>query len=1012
MLDAARVSYPGPYFPALISIAFLLAPGASGVHAQSGSFENRPIQEIQFLPRQPLDAADLAKALPLVKGQPLHAADVAKSIDALFATGRFEDIVVEAEPGARGVIVRFVTQLAWFVGNVAIEGRIEAPPNNGQIESSTQLSLGAPFHEQDVSAAVDSIRALLKSNGFYNAEVTPEMQRDAQLQQVYITFTLREHKRAKYEIPAITGNTTLADATVVRATGWRIPIIHWWRQVTEARTSGGVRGVLSKLQKQQRLMATAEIQKLDYDQPRNRVKPSLGITPGPTVKVAAVEGKVSKRTLHQYVPVFQEHAVYNDLLVEGKRNLEDYFQSQGYYDAEVEFREHAPENGVVKIDYMVARGSRFKLVRLSIRGNQYFPRNTIEQRLFMHTAEFITLRHGRYSEAFRRKDEENVADLYRSNGFRDVKVSTQVQRNYRSKPQDVAVTMTIQEGPQWLVDNLSIEGGDPAHLAAVQSQLSSAAGEPFSEANLANDRNYALNYYNRLGYAAAAFQAAWQPSGVPHHVNVVYTINEGSREYVRRVTLAGLHTTRKDLVERTLRIETGDALSPQAQWEAQRRLYDLGVFARVDTAVEDPDGATDHKYVLYSFDEGNRYRLTVGLGLQSANFGTPSTTTLAAPGGTLGFSPEGSIDISRVNLWGLGHTVSLKGAYSELEKRASLTYLQPRFRGLRGVDMTYSLLFDNELDVRTFASKREEASVQVSDKFSKSLTGLVKFAYRRVSVSDVIIPVLLVPQFLQTVRIGMLSANFSQDRRNDPANPSHGMYNTVDAALASNFFGSQRSFGRVLLRNATYYKLTKNLILARQTRLGIIEPFSVPADLTADQSVPLPERFFGGGADSLRAFAYNQAGPRDTGASLVPGGPTSEATGFPLGGNALLFNNVELRFPLIGQNIQGVLFWDSGNIYTSLSDMSFRFHQQNLQDFNYMVHAPGFGIRYKTPVGPVRVDIAYAINPPSYMGFSGTPTQLLQCNPNLPPSQLPSYCQSTPQTLSHIQFFFSIGQTF
>jgi outer membrane translocation and assembly module TamA len=216
----------------------------------------------------------------------------------------------------------------------------------------------------------------------------------------------------------------------------------------------------------------------------------------------------------------------------------------------------------------------------------------------------------------------------------------------------------------------------------------------------------------------------------------------------------------------------------------------------------------------------------------------------------------------------------------------------------------------------------------------------------------------------------------------------------------------------VLLRNATYYKLTRNVVLARQTQFGVIRPFSAPAGVSDQESVPLPERFFGGGADSLRAFPYNQAGPRDTGMPLVPGGPASQPTGFPLGGNALLFNNVELRFPFIGDNIQGVVFHDMGNVYSSVSNMSFRFHQKNLQDFDYAVHAVGFGIRYRTPIGPIRGDLAYSINPPSFVGFKGTPVQLLQCNPNLPASALPSFCQPVQQSVSHFQFFFSIGQTF
>jgi len=262
------------------------------------------------------------------------------------------------------------------------------------------------------------------------------------------------------------------------------------------------------------------------------------------------------------------------------------------------------------------------------------------------------------------------------------------------------------------------------------------------------------------------------------------------------------------------------------------------------------------------------------------------------------------------------------------------------------------------------------------------------------------------------VRIGMLSMNLAQDRRDNASDPHRGIYNTADIGVSGKFFGSQRSFGRVLLRNATYYRLTKTITLARQTQFGVIAPFAAPSGLTEQESVPLPERFFGGGADSLRAFPFNQAGPRDVGTPVVPGGPASQPTGFPLGGNALLFNNIELRFPFIGENIQGVIFHDMGNVYSSLSNISFRFHQNNLQDFDYAAHAVGFGVRYRTPVGPIRLDLAYSLNPPSFVGFNGTPNQLLQCNPNLPPSQLPGFCQGSKQNVSHFQFFFSIGQTF
>jgi outer membrane protein assembly factor BamA len=490
---------------------------------------------------------------------------------------------------------------------------------------------------------------------------------------------------------------------------------------------------------------------------------------------------------------------------------------------------------------------------------------------------------------------------------------------------------------------------------------------------------------------------------------VTYAVTEGPIQYVRDVITTGARTTNPKLIQERITLHPGDPLASTQMRAIQRSFYDMGVFARVDTAVENPGSDTRHKYVLYNFEEANRYTLALGVGAQIGRFGKPSSARVNSPGGSTGFSPQISLNVSRLNFRGMGHTVSLMGVYSSLQKRGSISYLAPRFQNVEGRSFTLSLLYDHSLDVRTFASKRQEASVQLMQRMSKSVTLLGRFAYRRVSVSNVVIPVLLVPQLVQPVRLGIMSANIAQDRRNEPTNPRRVINNTDDIGLATRYFGSERSFLRVLLRNATYHQVTRNIVFARQTQFGVISPFRAPAGLTDAQSVPLPERFFGGGSDSLRAVPYNQAGPRDTGTPVVAGGPASAPSGFPLGGNALLFNNLELRFPLIGANIGGVLFHDMGNIYSTISALSPRFKQRDLNDFNYMLHAVGFGIRYRTPIGPVRGDLAYSVNPPSYLGFSGTPEQLLQCGPG--PNQ-PAFCTPTQQRISHFQFFFSIGQTF
>ena len=989
----------------ILSSGILLALAQAGA-GQTSEYVGRPIRSIQYSNPEVLHPADLQRVQVLKTGDILRAEDAAEAIDRLFATGLYEDIAIEAYPMGDGVAVRFVTEPARFISGYTVTGGLNVPPNRGEITSTSQIQLGARFKQDDVNAAVTRIKGLFQDNGLYEAKVAPEVNLDSPAEQVFVTFNVKPGKRAKYEMPLIHGETRLSDSAIVHATGWRVPLIHWWRHVTDSRTRLGVQGILGKYQKDRRLTTTVELEKLDYDPKRRRVRPEINIKPGPKIHVKAVEAKVSERVLKRYVPVFQERTVDNDLLVEGARNLRDYFQSLGYYDVDVAFRTQPVVNDEQNIEYVISLGSRFRLTSLKITGNKYFSEEAIRERMYMMPATFLA-RRGRYSEAFRKKDEQSIGNLYRANGFHDVKITSTEERVNGN----VSVTVNIQEGPQWIVDQVNIEGvPDEARHKIFEARITSIAGEPFSEANMAADRVTILNWYFTHGYSRADLRASWKPAGRANRAQVTYSVTEGELHYIRDIITTGLKTTSPRAVSSRMTLHAGDPVAATELRQIQHTFYDMGVFARVDTALENAQGDTRYKYVLYNFEEANRYTLALGFGAQVARFGTPSSSSVAAPGGSTGFSPQVSLNVSRLNFRGLGHTVSLQGIFSNLQKRGSISYYAPRFQNVEGRNITFALLYDNSLDVRTFASKRQEASVQVSQKLSKATTILGRFAYRRVSVSDVVIPVLLIPQLVQPVRIGMFSANLAQDRRNDSGNPHRGIYNTADVSLASKVFASQRSFLRTLVRNATYHEITRSLVFARQTQFGVIVPFAAPAGLTAQQSVPLPERFFGGGADSLRATPYNQAGPRDIGAPLIPGGPASAPTGFPLGGNALLFNNLELRFPLLGANIGGVLFHDMGNVYSSLSKISPRFHQRDLNDFNYMIHAVGFGIRYRTPVGPVRGDLAYSINPPSYLGFSGTPAQLLQCNPSL--TNLPQFCTPSRQMVSHFQFFFSIGQTF
>jgi len=534
---------------------------------------------------------------------------------------------------------------------------------------------------------------------------------------------------------------------------------------------------------------------------------------------------------------------------------------------------------------------------------------------------------------------------------------------------------------------------------------------------VAIDRDYLLNVYQSTGYPDVTFDYRVTPGPGPNEMGVHYTLNEGQPRYVRDVLIYGMHSTRMRLVRPNMRIHTGDPLSWTQMGTTQRRLYNLGVFDRVDMAIENPDGDTEHKYVLFHLTEGHRYYAAVGFGAEVARIGSASSNpSLAAAAGSTGFSPRASLEVSRLNFLGLGHSINFKGRYSTLDRRVSLNYLAPRYRNIQGLNISVTGLYDNTRDIATFTARRLEGSFQVSQQLSKPTQILWRYTWRASKLLNAVINPLLAPLVAQNTRVGMLSASLIQDHRDDPTNAHRGYYNTLDFGAADHVFGTSRcvaptlepgvqnctwepmNFVRFLGRNSYYKAITRDLILASNTSFGAVKPFGARGGLDDFTFIPLAEHLFGGGSTSHRGFPDNQAGPRDS------------TTGFPLGGTALLFHSTEIRFPLIGENIDGVLFHDVGNIYSSLSEVSFRFHQRDLNDFNYMVHAAGFGIRYRTPVGPIRIDLAYSINPPRYNGLSdGTYQDLLNC----PTLNAPT-CKLTPQVrrVSKFQFFFSIGQAF
>ena len=996
------------------------------------AYAGRTIQSIE-LPGV-ADHDHLLQMIPQKAGQRLDRDQIRESIRILFGTGRFADIQAEVTPAGPDVVLTFTTSPNFFVGAVDVEGA-PSHPNTNQILNATKFQLGELYTLDKLNRALQNVRQLMQENGYYRAGVTAESNSNSVTQQMNILLHITPGEPAHVGEVKVTGHSTFSPSQLQDVAKMRPG-----ERVTAAHVTNSLQSLRKNFQKQQRVLAQVSIAEQKYRADSNAVDYTYLIEPGPVVLISAQGFRISHGLLKKEVPVYEENALDDDLLNEGKRNLLDYLLSRGHFDATVEIqKETGPDT--IRITYHIVPGLVHKFEVIEIAGNKYFSRQMLRSRLQIQPSGTFFFR-GRFSGALLKNDVANLQALYVSNGFREAKIQTKVDDNYRGAPNHIAVRIQIEEGPQTLVGAFQIVGNrsipqDEFH------DIETESGQALSEQKLGADRERILNLYFNRGFSNATLDIIAKPSpDQPNREDVTYTIQEGEQFFVNQVMAAGLEHTRDYIVQREIKVANGQPLSQQDLLDTQSKLYDLGIFNQVDTAVQNPEGSDSQKNVLVQVQEAKRYTFTYGLGLEFET-GLPSGTS--SPTGSTGVSPRVGFDVTRLNVGGRDQTLTFQSHVGRLQQRGLISYEIPKLFNQDRFKIFYTVFYDNSLDVATFTSQREEGKIDLRQQIGKPLLNhstsiTYRFDYRYVKASHLAsnFSPAEFSLFSLPARVGGPGFTFISDKRDNPLESTKGQYFTLDGFAASSYFGSQANFARALGQDSTYYAFGRpkhKFVFARSTTLGLEQVYqgsqvlppgacqlsglslnSCPAGISV---IPLPEVFFAGGGNSHRGFGLNQAGPRD---------PDS---GFPVGGTALFVNSEELRFPqvslpFLGEGFGFAIFHDMGNVFTAGHDMLkglMRWHQPdpvqcvpssgvintgcetffNNSGYDFTSHAVGLGLRYKTPIGPLRFDFGYNLNPTGY--FQGT-----AFSTSGPTTGQALFFET--QHLRPFNFFFSIGQPF
>ena len=947
----------------------------------------RPVTRIHLECDAHLSLQDFPGAVTQQVGEPLSAAKVSESLKRLYASGRFTEMRVKSTPEAQGVALTFVARAQYFLGVVTAEGDL-GPLEATALVTASRLRLGQPLAEEDLSAAQKHLTDLLVSNGYYQSQISHKLERDPATQEANVVFTIRAGPGARVSNIEFHDSAGFPPERLMKILTW-----HPGVQLTATRAEHGLFRLHQFYVAHGYLQANINITQRIYAPPTNLEKIIVRTEAGPLIQVRVLGASIRSSRLQELLPIYRDGVIDEQALARSEKLLEDYFQQRGYFNATAKAsRESRGEpKAHIEIAFRIKLGVRGEFAGYGVKGNVAIPTAELLAVVAPPTQGLIPPAPTFSSDQVERKTAA-VLGIYQARGFLDARVKPEIDDHFESTSRRY-VTFVIQEGERTTVHNLTLTGTDDATQAKLRPSLLSQPAKPYSLERTRTDRDSILDYLADHGFLHGS--ASWHvtPLQSAHQVDVEFIITPGTQERIQHLVIVGNNHTRQGIVRRELKIHEGEPISQSALLDSQRRLYDVGIFNQVQITPQEENSSDADKTVLVGVEEARRWTVGYGGGVEVQRLGSNQ------PQGAIKASPRLSLDVTRLNVGGRGQTFSMGGRLSNLDTGANMGYFFPRLLNREDLSLRVNGLVDRSRDVLTFTAARREASVSVEKRFSPGQLLIARYSFRRVQALDLSsqISAAEIPLLSQPATVGMLGGSYIVDHRDDPADAHRGSYSLLDAGVSWQGFGSQSNFLRFSGQNSTYYSLSRHLVFARETQFGIVTPYGglysvtvpasngQPAQVILTNAIPLPERFFMGGSESHRGFSINQAGPRDPN------------TGYPLGGNAIFLNSVELRLAFPQRRLGFAFFEDAGNVYSSVRMMRvFKFTQSSPADFDYTSHAVGTGIRYRTPVGPIRFDVGYNINPPR---FNVITTQGTTQNVEV-------------RRLSHVQFFLSIGQSF
>lgn len=897
------------------------------------------------------------------QGAPLSMADVRETITHLISLTRYEDVQVFEEPAPGGVRLRYVLMPVHEVDRIEFRGMLGVP------EDVLRRAVAERFGTAPVASRADDVaralQAVYRDRGYIEPTIMPRIEVTHKPDRASMVMDITAGPRAMISRIDIDAEDA-ADNAPLANSGVAVGRPYDFVQVDDQ---------LQKYQATLRGMGFYEARashNVDFVNGGAIVR--VAIDRGPHVSVAFSGDPLPEAERDRLVPIRAEASADEDLLEDSSRAIEDYFHQRGYRDATaIYMREEVP--GELTVRFTISRGPRYLVDSIAVNGATAIPAGELTP--------IVRLKIGDpFVQAAVDAAVAGIRGLYRSRGFTRAMVTPKVsvlpagERPSVDVDRHVEVTLDITEGPRTLVGAIDVMGNRVLSTDQLRATFATMVGRSYSEVDVASDRDRIDLEYRNRGYETVVVEPRVTLSDGDTRANVLFSVTEGQQVIVDHIIIVGNKRTSTTTIQRELTLKPGEPLGYAARIESQQRLSALGLFRRVNI-TELTHESESRRDVLVQVEEAPPTSISYGGGLEGF--------TLLRPTGPNGqaeerfeYAPRGLFEVTRSNLWGKNRsldfftratlksrdivireavvtaapTTTTTSSYGINEYRVLATYREPKLFNTPADILLTGILDQAIRSSFNFQTREVRAELGAHITPRASVAGRYSFQHTRLfdqALTPDQDPVLIDRLFPQ-VRLSKLSNSVIRDSRDDLLDPSRGTFLALNTDLAMRAIGSEVGFIKTFGQAFEYFRLPlrRRIIFATAERVGVAHGFTrlVPSPTgvgfeSTTQELPASERFFAGGDTTVRGFALDRLG--------TPA--TISATGFPAGGNGEVIVNAELRID-VAKGFTGVTFVDAGNIFPKASDLS-------VTDLR---PAAGFGVHYRSPIGPVRVELGFNLN--------------------------------------------------